>query len=97
MGTGKDKLEWTLTADKKFTVKSLYRKLIEVDYDFPQKFLWKVKVPAKIKVSFWLMARKSILTTDSLLRRGWKGSKLSVFVVKMKQLTIYFSAVLLLL
>lgn len=60
----------------------LYRKLIVVDCNFPHKFLWKVKVPTKIKVFLWLVARKSILTKDIRLKRGWKGSKLCVFCGK---------------
>lgn len=73
---------WTLTADQKFSVKSLYRKLIAENLNFPQKFLWKVKVPAKIKVCLWLVNRKSILTRDSLLKRGWQGEKTCVFCGK---------------
>ena len=63
-GGGKDKVEWTLTRDRKFSVKSLYRKLITEECDFLQKFLRKVKVPAKIKIFLWLANRKSFLTKD---------------------------------
>lgn len=58
MGFGKAKLKWNLTTDNSFTVKSLYRKLIEANCKFPHKFLRKVKVPAKIKVFLWLIAKK---------------------------------------
>ena len=37
--------------------------------------MWKTKVPAKIKFFLWLLVKKSILTRDNLLRRGWKGDK----------------------
>lgn len=47
---------------------------------FPQIFLWKIKVPAKIKVFMWLANMKSILTRDSLAKKGWKGEKDVSFV-----------------
>lgn len=82
MGTDKDRVVWTLGVDRKFSVKSLYRKLITEGCNFPQKFMWNVKVPAKNKVFLWLVNKKSILTRDSLLRRGSKGSTHCVFCGK---------------
>lgn len=41
--------------------------------DFPQKFLWKIKILLKIRIFLWLIAHKSILTKDVLTHRGWKG------------------------
>ena len=76
MGGGKDKIKWTLTSDHKFTVGSLYSKIITLGLKFPQKFLWKTKVPGKIKVFLWLVNRKSILTRDNLLKKGCKVEKL---------------------
>ena len=38
MRSGKVQVEWSLTRDKKFSVKILYRKLIALDCNFPQKF-----------------------------------------------------------
>lgn len=78
MGVGRDRVEWTLTGDKNFSTKSLYRKLVTDEYTYPQKFLWKVKIPAKIKVFLWLVNKRSILTKDSLIKRGWVGSNLCV-------------------
>ena len=79
MNGGKDKIKWTLTADKKFSVKSLYKELITSGLKFPRKYLWKIKVPAKIKVFLWLVNKKSVLTRDVLLKKGWKGKKECVF------------------
>ena len=58
MQGGADKVLWTLTADHKFSVGSLYRKLIAVGIKFPQKYLWKIKVPTKLKVFLWLINKK---------------------------------------
>lgn len=79
MHGGRDRVKWMLTADRQFTVKSLYDHLIKNDCGYPHKFLWKTKVPTKIKVFLWLMTRKSILTKDNLVRRGWMGNKSCVF------------------
>ena len=40
----------------------------------PYKFLWKSKLPHKIKVFFWLVVRNKILTKDNLKKRCWIGS-----------------------
>ena len=79
MNEGKDKITWTLTADNKFSVRSLYKKLITLGLKFPQKYLCKIKVPPKIKVFLWLVNKNSILTRDVLLKKGWKGGKECVF------------------
>ena len=75
MQGGADKVLWTLTADHRVSVGSLYRKLVNVGVKFPQIYLWKTKVPAKLKVFLWLVNKKSILTRDVLLKKGWKGGK----------------------
>jgi hypothetical protein len=39
----------------------------------PYKFLWKSKLPQKIKIFFWLVVRNKILTKDNLKKRNWNG------------------------
>jgi hypothetical protein len=41
----------------------------------PYKFLWKSKLPQKIKIFIWLVVRNKILTKDNLKKRNWKGSQ----------------------
>ena len=41
-----------------------------------------IQVPAKIRFFLRLMVRKSILTRDNLLKRGWKGDKHCMFCGK---------------
>lgn len=55
---GKDVPMWMLSPDRKFSVKSLYLHLVESGSGFPQKFLWKIKVHAKIKFFLWLLNKK---------------------------------------
>ena len=35
----------------------------------PRKFIWKMKVPLKIKIFMWFIYRRVILTKDNLDRR----------------------------
>ncbi|WVZ51651.1 hypothetical protein U9M48_002773 [Paspalum notatum var. saurae] len=37
------------------------------------KFLWKLRLPLKIKIFNWLVHKEVILTKDNLLKRRWKG------------------------
>lgn len=73
LSNGDDKLWWNLNQNGRFTVSSFYRQLMQQSTDFPQIFLWKIKVPLKIRIFLWLITQKSILTKDVLLHRGWKG------------------------
>lgn len=41
--------------------------------EVPFKFLWKVKIPQKIKIFLWLIARSKILSKGNLIKRMWKG------------------------
>ena len=90
---GRDKPMWMLTTNRKFSVKSLYLHLIKSDVGFPHKFMWKVKVPAKIKFFLWLLNKKSIITRDNLLKkRGWKGDKHCVLCGKEESIDhLFFS------
>jgi hypothetical protein len=68
-----DKIVWNL-GKKGFSVNSMYKKKMEDQVLIPYKFLWKSKLPHKIKVLFWLVARNKILTRDNLMKRNWIGS-----------------------
>jgi hypothetical protein len=79
LGNVKDSLVWGFDA-KGFSVKSCYKIMKWSNLGFPQKYLWKIKIPLKVKVFLWLVNRKCILTKDVLYRRGWKkGNKLCLF------------------
>jgi hypothetical protein len=66
---GQDTLCWLLTESGQFTVKSFYLALQNFGA-VPHKFLWKVKIPLRIKTFIWLVLKKSILTKDELVHRG---------------------------
>ncbi|XBJ04090.1 hypothetical protein VPH35_023096 [Triticum aestivum] len=44
-----DKIRWTLTGDGNYSVKTCYRHLIQNEMKYPYKFLWKVKMPPRVK------------------------------------------------
>ena len=69
----KDVIKWYLTSNGEYTLKSCYRFLIQSGYKYLHKFLWKVKMPPRVKVCMWLTLRNSILTKDNLLRGVWNG------------------------
>ena len=70
---GKDNVKWTLTKKGIYTLKSFYRHLVGNGINYPHLYMWKIKIPPRVKVFMWLALRNSILTKDNLLRRGWKG------------------------
>jgi hypothetical protein len=64
-----DTLCWLLTKSGQFTVKYFY--LASQNFGaVPHKFLWKVKIPLRIKTFIWLVLKKSILTKDELVHMG---------------------------
>jgi hypothetical protein len=76
-----DKLSWLLTESGQFSTKSFYLALQNFGA-VPYKFLWKVKIPLRIKTFIWLVLRKSILTKDNLIHRGGKCDAKCVFYGK---------------
>jgi hypothetical protein len=64
-----DRIVWGL-GSKGFSVNSLYKKKMMDQAYTPYKFLWKSKLPQKIKVFMWLVVRNKILTKDNLKKRN---------------------------
>jgi hypothetical protein len=68
-----DKIVWNL-GRKGFSVNSIYKKKMEDQVLIPYNFLWKSKLPQKIKIFFWLVVRNKILTKNNMKKRNWNGS-----------------------
>jgi hypothetical protein len=66
---GRDRVKWKIGTSGQFRVKDLYLQL-RAEGSFPQKFLWKTKIPMKVRIFLWLMLKCSVLTKDNSLRRG---------------------------
>jgi hypothetical protein len=91
-----DRVNWCM-GNKGFTVNSLYKKNSIEQVTVPYRFLWKSKLPQKIKVFIWLVIRNKILTKDNLKKKEIGMVLVStVFVVVWNRLSICFLNVLLL-
>ena len=71
----------------------MYLDLLNNQPKYMHKFIWKMKVPLKIKIFMWFIHRKVILTKDNLMKRIGMGTKNVVFVTKMNQYNTSFSVV----
>ena len=64
---------WKLTINGLFTVKSMYKDMMNGHTWFLRKYLWKLKIPVKIKVFVWFLNRKVLQSKDNIARRKWQG------------------------
>ena len=80
-----DLFKWNLTRNGSFSVKSMYLQSMNGHTPFLRKYLWKLKVPLKIKKIMWFVNRKVILTKDNLAKRHWNGLN-NVFSVRRMKL-----------
>jgi len=71
----RDSVRWVLDQKGLFNTKSLYRFLS--NGGFPNRmagYIWKCKIPLKIKFFLWQMFNNKLPVGGSLIKRGWKGS-----------------------
>lgn len=66
----KYRVKWLLNT-KGYIVKSLYMFYRNKGAKVPYRFLWKVKIPQKIKVFLWLTVNNRILSKVNLKLRVW--------------------------
>lgn len=81
-----DHFVWGLTSNGKFTVKSMYEDLMSDHTPYLRKYLWKVKVPLKIRIFMWFLSNKVLLTKDNLAKRNWNG-----YIVVTRHTTVWCS------
>jgi len=60
----------------RFSDKSLYNGFTVNDAGPSFKYIWKGKIPAKIKIFLWLMENNAVLTKDNMIKRKWKANPL---------------------
>jgi hypothetical protein len=51
----------------------MYLDLLDDHTPYLKKYIWKIKVPLKIRIFMWFLHKGVILTKDSLLKRNWNG------------------------
>jgi hypothetical protein len=74
-----DSTLWLL-GNKGFSVKSLYKESKCSHITVSSNFLWKTRLPHKIKAFLWLVVHKKILTKDNLSKKGGKVILIAPFV-----------------
>ena len=85
-----DSINWVLSKQGAFSVKSMYRYLVN-QISLPlNKTLWKLRLPLKIKIFNWLVLKGVILTKDNLLKKDGRVMTNVVFVTIRKPFSIFF-------
>jgi hypothetical protein len=79
LNSNNDVFKWNLVESGRFSVKSMYLDMLNDNTVFLRKYLWKMKVPLKIRIFMWFVYRKEILTKDNLKKRNWQGSSRCCF------------------
>lgn len=76
-----DKFVWKLTDPGIFifTVKSMYLDLMNGHTTFLRKYLWKLKIPLKMKIFMWFLNNKVLLIKDNLAKHNWHGCQKCCF------------------
>lgn len=88
LGSGDDKILWTLDNKKSFSTKSLFHKLTECPPKLKVhliKQIWKFNYPKKVKVFLWSLAQRSINTHEIVQKTSQVGAFLlrcAVFVTR---------------
>jgi hypothetical protein len=69
-----DQVKWALEPGGKFYVSSLYRKINQGPSLPHEKLLWKAKLPLKIKIFLWQMAKGKMPVNEQIHRRHGKSN-----------------------
>jgi hypothetical protein len=65
-----DRFVWKLTDSGLFSVKSIYTDFINGHTVYLKRYIWKLKVPLKIRIFMWFLQQKVILTKDNMSKRN---------------------------
>jgi hypothetical protein len=74
-----DLIKWKWSGKGIYTTKSVYDQLTSGDSGKHFQYIWKAKLPYKIKIFTWLMENNAILTKDNMVKRKWEGNPICVF------------------
>jgi hypothetical protein len=90
LSTQSDRFKWDLTDSGVFSVKSMYLDYMNDHTPYLHKFLWKIKIPLKIKFFMWFLSHKVLLTKDNLAKRNWNGCQKCCFCDSMESVEHLF-------
>jgi hypothetical protein len=85
-----DLFKWSLNHNGQFSVSSMHQAFLDTNVVPNNSYLWKIKVPLKIRVFLWLLWREVILTKDNLVKRNWNGNVMCNFLAILRPYNIYF-------
>jgi hypothetical protein len=89
-----DQVSWALEPHGKFTVSSLYRKINQGPSLPHEKLLWKSKLPLKIKIFLWQMAKGKMPVNEQIHRRHGRSNGQCALCGQMESINhIFFSCV----
>jgi hypothetical protein len=84
-----DVFRWSLKTHGQFSVCSMYQALLDLNIVPHNSYLWKIKIPLKIKLFLWLVYREEILIKDNLVKRSDMKTRCVIFVRIMRQYNIF--------
>jgi hypothetical protein len=94
LGDEEDTMIWKFNSSGRFSVQSLYD--VINDWWVRQIYtpvVWKLFVPPRLHILFWLIANNKTPTRDNFAKRRFVDDKTCLFVLRMKQSTTYFLSV----
>jgi hypothetical protein len=74
-----DRISWKLNRNGIFSTKSVYKFLELPLAGSHNKWIWRTKIPLKIKIFMWQLCRNALPTRENLRKRNWMGSPLCSF------------------
>ncbi|VAH35095.1 unnamed protein product [Triticum turgidum subsp. durum] len=69
-----DRIFWGLNQNGKFTTKSVYKMLEKPLSGCHYRWIWKTKIPLKIKIFLWQMLQDAVLTRQVMSKWKWTGN-----------------------
>jgi hypothetical protein len=69
-----DKITWSLNKNAIFSTRSIYTLLEKNLAGSHYNWIWKSKIPLKIKIFMWQMCQDAILTSENMKKRKWPGA-----------------------
>ncbi|KAG2598168.1 hypothetical protein PVAP13_5KG505028 [Panicum virgatum] len=79
LSSEQDKPFWLKSSSHVFSVKSLYDSISGNESSVNLLYIWKAKIPQKIKFFMWFLHHDSILTRENMVKRKWQGDSTCVF------------------
>jgi hypothetical protein len=69
-----DKITWSLNKNAIFSTRSVYTLLEKNLAGSHNNWIWKAKIPLKIKIFMWQLCQDAILSRENMKRRNWLGA-----------------------